>query len=542
MEIADKALSALANIFQVVAVLTAATVFFTSREKTEKLSRSILSAASWAAKNGWLAWLKRASVAAYTRLEIFYGPRTAPTRTNLFGYLTRQSLTVSFRLATLYLTLGVPLIFFASVVLYGVFQRNDGGAYVDLAVALVVVLCTGGAALFELKKTKRIEPLENDKLKVLIYSLLYGCVFPMALLVLFSYSYYEYGGYYFDATLAAATISLCLYFSYKAISRICTVFGFYTPIGVIFYVALSFPILPNFAFLLNDFAEPVGKDYGVINYVILLSDLMFVFSCVFYLAKSESYRKKIFLVMYFILVANTVLIVSYESSDPFSYLFSSKNGNASFFSLCMLLGTVFAMATSVIYANAICDWLSVGVTRYLTLITSKSRNIKTYAALIGVDCVFAATFFTMTLLVFSLLVHLYVVLSLMPADEYLYGLRSTILASDTWWVSDLHLEEYEKKVPRLIGSLSGGFVKIFAFTALIPTMFHALMVMIFALIKLMGRFFYGPAIALSQRWEEALTDGKSAVMALHRAIYGGFVFAALSVVFTVGYILSVIVT
>ena len=247
--------------------------------------------------------------------------------------------------------------------------------------------------------------------------------------------------------------------------------------------------------------------------------------------------------MYLLMLENVFISIwLIEGANPGAYIFYKKMDNFSIFSIFMLPGIFFAMGASVVYANAICDWLSVGITRYMILVTSRARSLRAYVIFIIFDSAIAIIFFAMTLATFLTLTHMYFQMSLIPADEYLLGLRAMVFAGDKWIISDSSLRELQGQFPTYLGNLSGSFVKFFALTALLPTMFHIAMIMTFALIKSMGRFIYSPAMVLSQRWEEALADGKQAVLSLHRAIYGGFVFALLSVIFTVGYVLSVIVT
>lgn len=81
-------------------------------------------------------------------------------------------------------------------------------------------------------------------------------------------------------------------------------------------------------------------------------------------------------------------------------------------------------------------------------------------------------------------------------------------------------------------------MRIFAFTAIIPTLFHMVVIVVFALIKSIGRLAYGPARAILQRKEEALSGGEHSMITLHRIIYGGSIFFATSAVLMAGYSLT----
>ena len=236
----DGFLGLMANFLQTFLAFVAVVVFiFFSEKKQADVALRVIRLSKWAASHCWMDWLRSAGKKAYVLMGRYYGVRERCVDRKLFGFLSDRSWYVSVRLATFYLTIGLPILGF----LYLAMSPKSEVSLSMRMVLLGVVLVSIVAVWVVMRIKKRVySPTFERRCSLFFRSLIVGVAFPA---VFFSNQFISppdtsSGVESLEAIAFIVGVIATFSFSYLySTLALIDVFGRWLPVGLLLYLLSS---------------------------------------------------------------------------------------------------------------------------------------------------------------------------------------------------------------------------------------------------------------------------------------------------------------
>lgn len=525
----ESLLGTLANLIQVAGGLATLFFFFVPPDLQRKAVAFVITKAEWLSSMTWRMYIRRASLRSARLLAKLYG---APGShgASWRRYVTRRAFRTSGIIATTYLVLGA-LAFVAFNLASG--QAADKGILAKTFGGAVLVFCAVGVGwAWKRALRRRLESASPDeKLSALVRCALLSVALPMLA------SSALYGARAWESNSAVVLVFgvLCIIYPiYAGIRGMVNAFDIFLPIGLLLFLPVSASVTAATLDLAPSPFPSSGVRAGTLDALNMLSLaglLLLVPVSVPKFAKDWPRVFRLFAVLG--VAACSAPLTKYGHS-----LFSTViEPGVTVASMHFALGTCIATIAAVVYANAMCDLLSVAFTRRLLVPMSRARTARHFWEYFGLDLLLAIALVCMTYLTFVAMTHAFVMISTLPGDDFLGGLRSL----ESWFVStppDGKLTG--KELSRQLGSGLGKFAFMFGLSATLPTVLHCLLIAGWAGVRLTLEALAVPARLLVRRWRNvAIESADSSVRALLESwLIGGLSFVVLVVAYMVGRVLE----
>lgn len=493
----DSVIGLLANVFQVATGLAAFYVFVLakgwSKDRRRAQYERIVHVSDFCTSNIWIYWLRKAARRTSVLLRKLYGARNAADKSFSRGYLNENAFVVSAQLATIYLTLGVLAIAGGFLLLSS--AESTGAKHRVMGAALFAA--SSVAILFAWKRRARPKNQSTDRFGALLAAALSCIAVPVAMQI------FQPDPFILDSSsgkLSSAAGPSVVWVApfvfviavaiHRGISRLHSSFGYLVPFALVAFLAISVPVwmLANTLQQTRETAMNI-KFYGGARYDWPALIALIVLMVRAYLYGRIQHPKlrfgirylailsltlpamKIFLGALWIGVAATIEVWTQPTS-----------GGMPVYAYNLIPGVAIAILASLTYANALCDWISVAVTRRLLVSLADSRTLVVFVSYFLLDTLVAVILVALAYALFSALTHAFLLITPLPVDTFLAGLRSTATLALTLDsqppISADGMYEF--------GSWLGQFVGVFALTAILPTVAH-----LFLLLSLIfGRIFF----------------------------------------------------
>lgn len=529
----DYLLGTAANLLQVSAGLTGLYVFLTTQNTKERHCQSIVEFAATLSQQSWLVWLRRSSRRAYRILNSFYGIR-AKAKPPLLSYLTPKSLTISIRVAAAYLLLGMPLLLGLFMTAGPVAIPGVGPRLIGLGVLIAVTLAIW--ATWRRAAKQKVDAGTSDKFGSLLRCTLLAVLVPLVLSNGIAPSIPQLSK---DAPLLGLVVVLSFfvlwcYLTYSGLRDLTIVFGVAYPVGLVLLLVMSIPVgvlAPRISSLFGFSLVGQLRPSGFFDIVGLLAAV-----CLFIRAFSpaptdptlQRIRGWVAYIGMFIPCAELFMTVAVWGPALFS---ANRAVSMPLYSGYLFMGSGVATLGSLIYANAIADWLSVGVTRRLLVAISSASRLAVYCKLVLLDFILGGVLVALAYTLFVILSHLFMWVSGLPVDDLLYGIRS--YASAIAGLSSAAEAIDGNGLWTSFGQAIGYFVLWFSLTALLPTLLHAAVIALFVLSRLAAPMLAVPSRLFLRHIEEVQ---QSATAGESSRIRTGMIYAAMTGILVVMFI------
>ncbi len=417
-----------------------------------------------------IVWMRRGARMANMILKRLYGARSSSRRTPHRGYLNERAFIVSMNLASSYLTIGVII---ASGI--AVFVADKKGLQ-DRLLGLTLVLAAACSIYQIWRKRRSLIKINSDWFGALVSASLV-CQAAIVLSSMTEKSQ-TVGGSSVDMSpigvIFVFVLLISIWFILVTLNR---AFGRYLPIGLLAFIPISGSVFIAVNDVSQDFLSSRSTNFWMIASLTLL-----MMRVTMYKLAASRVKKYTMNAVAFIGLAIPFFVYFSAFGEPFAQTWKiltdlDQRSGLSLIAYPFMAGTGIAMIGSLTYANAFCDWVSVGVTRRLLIALASARSSLDYARYASIDIMIAIVLVFGTYLLFTALTHIFLLIVPLPAEDFLRGLRSIVTES----FLSTETEEIREFDTYAMGSGIAKFTGIFALTALIPTVFH-LILLLFVLV------------------------------------------------------------
>lgn len=512
----------LSDFFGAYQIIILAVLWFVPRRIKKNFAGKILKVAQVSKSVSWDRWIRRAVRLSRLAMHKLYGPISLPGHCMVCRYFTRAGFLVSARMASVYLMFGFPLVGFLYLVV-------DGGSGVKLegrGMALMFSVAVAWAVYVEFRRS-RFSVRQTDRYLLTFKGLVFGAVFPM-FVVISPFSSEMLGKGAMFGLFAVVVIVSLLVFYRVAIGSLLSLYGVYFPVGAFLVGFVSVPVY----FYVNkiggampwSLSASVGRRGDVPFWVVIC--LFFIVASCFVGSGSRwvKWLRGASLVSLLGLISGFLLQIYplYKTGVLFEVDGNGFTPIGYYFPVAVLLLSV----SSLVYANAVCDWLSSGVTRLLLMYMSRTRGVIELMGLLVVDLVLAVALMVMTYIIFSSLVRVTFSVANFPSGRFLEGLMDVSVFEATYDLGG-GLGGFLYK----FGVVVRKFVYVFSLTAMVPTLVHLMVTFIFSVLKIFGPVLEAVSAGFLERYEEAEKDGGSAVLIFYSVFFSAAVVAIACVLY-----------
>lgn len=501
-DVVDTVIGLLANFIQTASLFVALGVFFFSPQRKAAVATRVLKVAEWATTHSLLQWLRLPAKRASQAMRRYYGMRGRRTKISLNGLLSEESWFASTHLATVYLTFGLPILGMIYLVISPSVKLGATSRAIVFGSVAVIVGSIWAAKL--LARPQR-QKSNGQKFALFCRALVVGVGIPA----------FIFNNGLVDAQAKAAnpesigslaflvgTVTLFAVTYLYTTAALLVIFRRWLPLGLAAYLIISIFVSRATTGIIRT------EDAAINGHLDRVGVILIILGCLCLKTKSKFSVRNI--PFFAGLLGLTIFSCPFLKAIyvlGFDALFEPVVGPFSVVSANIVFGTLVVTIASLVYANGLCDWLSVACTRFLLIGLLRAESYAKYIRLLFVDVLLAVLLCVGTYVVFVGLTHVYYSAVQLPLWLYLHELRdfplslalfdsvgrSAVSGPPDFWVT--------------VGKAVKYFVFLFSLTALVPTLFHVLLTVFFVGGHTLAPVFAKPAAALLNRHREMQEEG-----------------------------------